>query len=636
MSGGSVTSGGGRKWRQAVNNNNNNLQNDDDDDDDDDEVVVSGVSDPKMQSWGQPMVRRTSITSSGIPVSRNTSISGGTATPTPNLEQYNTDMDQDLVPTTTLQRMDSVDVLGTSFHSMVYADDSNDFQANLERFSKESSSNQNKKNNSKQSGTTKATTIFLSLLPNYNNWKIYSCFALLLLSAAMGTGYGVIQYKRHSINSSAIMRSSTTKIKCDTETLSDNPFQQCICGQEIANSPSDEMESLFTELQQHFGLSEQVIPHRYSCDNPHAVSLWWMALHDTSSSISGSGTRNEKTLLNQYVLALIYTTLSGPTWSHSAEWMSLVVNECLWDGIICASDLDFDQGNVVDFHVKKLNLGQMNLVGTLPSEIGLLTDLQSLSLRNNQISGVLPSTLATMTQLRRLDVQQNVIQGKLLDLSRLSHLQYLVLGENAFTGTIPGESLLTLTGLQELNLAHNAFTGTLPSSLVTLTQLSFLQLGNNQFQGPLPNLLALTDLQELVLTTNQISGTLSEDSLPVSLELLDLSVNFLSSTIPTTYGSLEKLTVLNLGCNHLGGSLPSEIGNLFKLSQLIFDGCDLTGTIPSDLGILEQVVTLNLSGNKLNGSIPQEICNLKQYGFLQEFVVNCDVNCPCCINECIN
>ena len=613
MSGGSVSSGGGRKWRDAVN----------------DDDVVDSVSD-SLPSWGQPIARHSSVTSSALvyPRNSNTSSSG---TGSPDLEQYDQDnIDKDLVPPTTLQRMDSVDVLGTSFHSMVYADDSNDFQANLERFSKESSTNRKRMNNSEQSGTT-TTTMLMSLLPHNNNWKIYFCVALLFLSAGLGTGFGVIQYKRYLKNSSTTLSSNKTKMQCDTETISGNPFLQCICGQDNANPPSDEMESRFTELQQHFGLSDQVIPHRYSCHNPHGVTLWWMSLHDTSS-----GTRNEKTLMNQFVLALLYTTLGGPRWNHPTQWMSLDVSECDWDGVICASDLDFDQGNVVDFHVEKLNLAQMNLVGSLPSEIGILTDLQSLSLRNNIISGVLPSTIVTMTQLRRLDVQMNALKGKLPDLSLLSHLQYLVLGENDFTGTIPAESFSNLTGLQVLALERNGFTGTLPSSLATLTQLSYLQLGDNQFRGPLPNLLALTDLKELVLMSNQISGLLSDDSLPVSLELLDLSVNNLNSTIPTTYGRLEKLNVLDLGGNHFRGTLPSEIGNLFKLNQLILNGCDLTGTVPSELGILQQIVTLNLSGNKLNGSIPQEICNLKQFGFLQEFVVNCAVDCPCCINECVN
>jgi len=42
--------------------------------------------------------------------------------------------------------------------------------------------------------------------------------------------------------------------------------------------------------------------------------------------------------------------------------------------------------------------------GTIPSEIGLLTDLEQLSLGENQILGTIPSEIFLLTSLRKLDL----------------------------------------------------------------------------------------------------------------------------------------------------------------------------------------------------------------------------------------
>jgi hypothetical protein len=52
-------------------------------------------------------------------------------------------------------------------------------------------------------------------------------------------------------------------------------------------------------------------------------------------------------------------------------------------------------------------LGDNALTGNLPSEIGLLTDLQFLILNNNRLSGPLPNEILMLTNLRRLDLSGN-------------------------------------------------------------------------------------------------------------------------------------------------------------------------------------------------------------------------------------
>ena len=82
-------------------------------------------------------------------------------------------------------------------------------------------------------------------------------------------------------------------------------------------------------------------------------------------------------------------------------------------------------------NVPSLNVAQPVLnefKGTIPSEIGLLTQLKMLGLSGNRFTGMLPSELGLLTQL-----------------------ETLVFRDNSITGTIPNE-LFQLTQLEALHL----------------------------------------------------------------------------------------------------------------------------------------------------------------------------------------
>ncbi|KAI4297025.1 hypothetical protein L6164_036937 [Bauhinia variegata] len=89
----------------------------------------------------------------------------------------------------------------------------------------------------------------------------------------------------------------------------------------------------------------------------------------------------------------------------------------------------------------------------------------------------------------------------------------------------------------------------------------------------------------------------------VNLEILDLSQNKFTSSIPSSIGNLTKLKGLSFLTNNFSHIIPPEVNNLTNLI-LDLSGNLLTGGIPTTLGELRRLETLNLSSNNLSGEIP--------------------------------
>lgn len=117
--------------------------------------------------------------------------------------------------------------------------------------------------------------------------------------------------------------------------------------------------------------------------------------------------------------------------------------------------------------------------GTIPTEIGLLTQLTYLSLEGNGLGGSIPSAFGY-----------------------LSSLTYLSLRENALTGSIPS-SIGTLVELQSLTFYMNEITGTIPSSVADLTQLTFVSFDSTYLTGKIPS--SLCTHVPIVYTTCETS-----------------------------------------------------------------------------------------------------------------------------------
>jgi hypothetical protein len=78
------------------------------------------------------------------------------------------------------------------------------------------------------------------------------------------------------------------------------------------------------------------------------------------------------------------------------------------------------------------------ITGTLPTELGLLTELASLSITNGTLTGPIPTQLGSIASLRRLWLYGNDLTGKIpSQLANLANLEVLEVQRNFLTGSMP-------------------------------------------------------------------------------------------------------------------------------------------------------------------------------------------------------
>ena len=72
-----------------------------------------------------------------------------------------------------------------------------------------------------------------------------------------------------------------------------------------------------------------------------------------------------------------------------------------------------------------LNLFNMELSGTIPDEIGNLTELKQLGLKSNNFNGGIPESIGKLTNLTQLSLSNNLLNGSLPE--SLGNLSKLIL-----------------------------------------------------------------------------------------------------------------------------------------------------------------------------------------------------------------
>ena len=246
-------------------------------------------------------------------------------------------------------------------------------------------------------------------------------------------------------------------------------------------------------------------------------------------------------------------------------------------------------------------LGDNNLTGSIPAELGNLTRPIELDLSGNELTGSIPAELGDLSMLQRLYLNGNQLTGSIpAELGDLSSLTVLYLQNNRLTGSIPPE-LGDLSSLIQLLLNGNQLTGSIPAELGDLSSLNWLWLRDNQLSGSIPaELGSLGALTSLHLQRNQLTGSIPAELGNLSnLQWLYLQNNRLSGTIPSELGSLTNLLELYLSGNQLTGSIPSQLNSLVRLQRLVLEDNQLTGGIPV-LNALIELTHLGLGGNDLD------------------------------------
>lgn len=112
-----------------------------------------------------------------------------------------------------------------------------------------------------------------------------------------------------------------------------------------------------------------------------------------------------------------------------------------------------------------------------------------LVLENLGLTGKLkPHALVNLTQLQTLSFKNNSISGNLMDFSKNQNLKNIDLSGNRFDGEI-SPSLLTLNSLESLQVQNNKLNGPIPG--FNQSTLKVLNVSNNNLSGEIPNTTAL-------------------------------------------------------------------------------------------------------------------------------------------------
>ncbi|MEE9464024.1 MAG: Two component regulator three Y domain protein, partial [Candidatus Neomarinimicrobiota bacterium] len=161
-------------------------------------------------------------------------------------------------------------------------------------------------------------------------------------------------------------------------------------------------------------------------------------------------------------LVALYNSTDGANWGKTWDLNTPVVS---WHGVTVT-------GGVVD----TVKLHGNNLVGTIPPELGNMTNLTFLFLRGNHLTGSIPAELGNLTNLTQLFFPANQLTGSIpAELGNLASLTLLSLANNQLSGSIPSE-LGNLANLRRLNLSSNLLTAAIPPELGNLASLTYLWL----------------------------------------------------------------------------------------------------------------------------------------------------------------
>ncbi|KAJ4968844.1 hypothetical protein NE237_015545 [Protea cynaroides] len=263
-------------------------------------------------------------------------------------------------------------------------------------------------------------------------------------------------------------------------------------------------------------------------------------------------------LLNAYraLKAWKQAILSDPM-NFTSNWYG--PNVCNYTGVYCASALD--DPNITT--VAGIDLNHGDIAGSLPEELGLLTDLALFHLNTNRFCGTLPQSFCNLHLLYELDLSNNL-----------------------FTGCFPSV-VLSLPSLTYLDLRFNEFEGSVPSALFDL-KLDAIFINNNKFRSSIPKNFGNSPVSVIVLANNQLNGCF-----PSNLAKME--------------GTLDEINLMNTS---LSGCLSQEIGNLTNLTVFEVSFNDLSGPLPEKMGGMKSLEQLDVAHNNLSGEIPASICSL--------------------------
>ncbi len=259
-----------------------------------------------------------------------------------------------------------------------------------------------------------------------------------------------------------------------------------------------------------------------------------------------------------------------------------------------------------------------NLFTSFPLGLGGLGNLEALFFAENRLTRISPE-LGGLARLEFLVLSSNEITSLPRELGELGNLQALLVTENRLTDISAG--LGGMRSLLRLDLSSNEFTS-FPRELGELGNLRQLELDGNRLTDIPPGLGRLISGERITpsagewpstpRTWSEARGARGRSDEPWRMDSDEKLDNW--STLRTRVGpdrnrsingrsrvgSFASLEILDLSSNEFSGSLPAGLLEFTGLTSLgLADNAGLAGALPLDLLALDNLEDLHTVGTEL-------------------------------------
>lgn len=229
--------------------------------------------------------------------------------------------------------------------------------------------------------------------------------------------------------------------------------------------------------------------HNHTLSDGNNFDAAWEDFCDTGAgncSISNCGNHSENNchIDDWTALKAIYESTDGDNWQNNSGWQ------------------------IVTATVPNANCNLSTLAGV---QMDACNRVSELNLQKNWLNGSIPSELGNLSNLNRLNLQMNTFTNVPPELGNLTNLTHLNLESCGLASSIPN-SLGNLSNLIYLSLANNQLSGFIPFELGNLSNLTWLYLHNNELTGDIPAEFGhASGLKTLYTDDNNLSGCYDRD-----------------------------------------------------------------------------------------------------------------------------
>ncbi|XP_042491393.1 LRR receptor-like serine/threonine-protein kinase ERL1 [Macadamia integrifolia] len=202
-------------------------------------------------------------------------------------------------------------------------------------------------------------------------------------------------------------------------------------------------------------------------------------------------------------------------------------------------------------NLRFLAISKNFISGEIPTSLADLRGLQTLDLSYNQLTGEIPPSIGAIPSLFNVILSHNHLTGSVPSFNSQT-LTRLDLKHNNLTGAISPSSLPP--SLQYLSLSNNRLSGPVDRLLPRLNRLNYLDLGLNRFTGSIPGILFTFPITNLQLQRNFFAGPVKPVD-EVTITAVDLSYNRFSGEISPLLSTVQNLYLNN---NRFTGQVPGS------------------------------------------------------------------------------